>query len=388
MTGPSNTLLLIVGWSARAAAQSAARAGLTVQSLDAFLDVDLQRTATACGRLNAFEDPESLTSWLAPSDWMYTGGAENHPAFVAGMPSSFRLLGTDAPTLRRVRDPFELQRVAQRRGLAFPQTVATVDETSGDVEWLLKSLRSGGGRGVEKFAPAAAVPRDRYLQRFTAGTAFGASYVAAGGRCRLLGVCKQLSATHDRESSFLYGGSLGPYPLTDALQRQFEELGTALAEEFPLRGLFGCDAIVDDAGKAWLLEVNPRYTASMELLERASGASVVGLHRAACLEPATLDRLAPAIAPRNQGTLFGKRIVYHAGPTPRTIDARRSDRLLAAVGESEFPLVADVPAAGTVVNPHEPLCTVLAEAATERDVLRELDRIAGRVGELLELGSP
>ena len=50
-----------------------------------------------------------------------------------------------------------------------------------------------------------------------------------------------------------------------------------LAKRFSLAGLFGVDAIVNDEG-VWTVEINPRYTASMELVEPSLDASLVDLH--------------------------------------------------------------------------------------------------------------
>ena len=49
-----------------------------------------------------------------------------------------------------------------------------------------------------------------------------------------------------------------------------DKLGTVLAQAFRLVGLFGVDGVLD-AERFWPVEVNPRYTASVEVLEGATG---------------------------------------------------------------------------------------------------------------------
>ena len=56
-----------------------------------------------------------------------------------------------------------------------------------------------------------------------------------------------------------------------------------LAAEFDLVGLFGVD-FIDDGEQLWPIEINPRYTASVEILERACRFSAVAWHVAACRE--------------------------------------------------------------------------------------------------------
>src|SRR5207249_9264748 len=65
---------------------------------------------------------------------------------------------------------------------------------------------------------------------------------------------------------FHYCGSIGPLPLSESLWRKFWRIGTVLAKAFRLRGLFGVDCVLRD-GIPWPVEVNPRYPASVEVLE-------------------------------------------------------------------------------------------------------------------------
>ena len=78
-----------------------------------------------------------------------------------------------------------------------------------------------------------------------------------------------------------YAGSLGPLPLDPRRHASLTRIGEVLAREFDLRGLFGVD-FIDDGAEPWPIEVNPRYTASIEVLERALSFSAVGWHVAAC----------------------------------------------------------------------------------------------------------
>ena len=58
-------------------------------------------------------------------------------------------------------------------------------------------------------------------------------------------------------------------------------IARAVAKEFELVGVNGIDFIAAD-GVPYPIEVNPRWCASMELVERAYGVSMFGLHAAAC----------------------------------------------------------------------------------------------------------
>ncbi len=88
----------------------------------------------------------------------------------------------------------------------------------------------------------------------------------------LIGIVRQLVGERWLGSrNFQYAGSVGPWPVSDGTRATLARIGNVLAEEFDLIGLFGVDFILDDE-EVWTLEVNPRYTASVEIVERVTGA--------------------------------------------------------------------------------------------------------------------
>jgi predicted ATP-grasp superfamily ATP-dependent carboligase len=93
--------------------------------------------------------------------------------------------------------------------------------------------------------------------------------------------------------------------------------------------------------------VNPRWTASLELVERAHRLSVFELHAAACA-----DLAVPASAFPIPARVHGKAVVF-ARRTARTGDTR------AWLGDES---VRDVPHPGTTIPAGQPICTVLASA--------------------------
>jgi predicted ATP-grasp superfamily ATP-dependent carboligase len=76
-------------------------------------------------------------------------------------------------------------------------------------------------------------------------------------------------------------------------------LARAAAEEFGLVGVNGID-FVARAGVPYAIEVNPRWSSSMELVERAYGFPVFEAHAAACADgTADFDPRAPRCARRS-----------------------------------------------------------------------------------------
>lgn len=364
--------LTIVGASVRAAARSAVRAGYEVLAGDLFADADLCRMAQAT-RISDY--PSGLATVVRrpqSGPWMYTGALENHPSLVESLARACPLWGNGAPVLRRVRNPLLVAEELHRHGLQAPQVALDAKRVPRDGSWLCKPRRSAGGGRIEPWTETSRCqqPSDSYFQQFIAGHACSAVYVAAAGRAALLGVTRQLiGQAWTGAGRFRYCGSIGPIALPSTAIDTLARIGDVLAREFDLVGLFGVDAIVNPAG-VWPVEVNPRYTSSVEILERAVGLSAIALHADACESQALPSRVAPATA-----RLSGKAILF--AEARLEIAAPWSDQALAR-STSAAPDVADIPAAGTLIEPGWPVCTVLVDGSDEQCVMAALrQRVAG-----------
>jgi predicted ATP-grasp superfamily ATP-dependent carboligase len=174
------------------------------------------------------------------------------------------------------------------------------------------------------------------------GVSASASFVADGRRSVVLGWSAQLH----RPRSFRYAGNIMPLAGSGRARAEVAAIAEALTRRYELRGLNGFDFVLR-RDRPVVLEVNPRYCASMELVERGSGASVFGLHLAACRGhlPARLDEAAGA---------WGKAIVY-------------ASRTVAVPDTSQWidQGVRDVPHPGEVIRLGHPICTVLASGPTQ-----------------------
>jgi uncharacterized protein len=375
----------VVGASVRAFVESAARAGWAAHAADLFADSDLIAIATDVVRLGSAGGPAyphgipGVVGSFPEAVCVYTGALENHPDVIEALARTRPLAGCSAASLHRVRDLLEVADVVRAAGLRFPETHATPDGLPADGSYLVKPRRSAGGRGVRLWHGGVrdSAAGDLLWQRFVRGVSRSASYVARAGTARLVGSSLALpSADWCGGRTFAYRGSIDvPLErLPDDLRRSFERLGAALAAAFDLTGLFGIDVIEDAAGDVHVLEVNPRPTASLELVERATGWSVAAAHLAAC---GWGDE--PAGGAAADG-VWAKAIAY-APPNAtaaRVTDtlARLAERWMAADG---LPAVADVPQPDEPPVPGAPLVTVFARGNT---TARALATLRGRVLDL------
>ena len=368
-----NKTLIIIGASARAAACSAYRAGYAPYWLDRFGDTDLCERFP--GRV-ARDYPHDLADLLraAPdAPFMYTGALENYPELLQTLGRQRPLLGNPGPVCRRARDPSRLSRALQQRGLPCPetrpggreQTVPAPDgrrtrTAAARKQWLLKPLHGGGGMGIRRYA-GEATAASHYLQEYLDGESYAAVFLAGRGYCQLLGVTLQLvGAPTFCAAPFSYCGSIGPLAQSEPEARQWRHIGETLSRALGLRGLFGVDAIKRQDG-IYPVELNPRYTASVEVIELALGCRAVRLHCDTCN-----DRSPKPVRPRAQ-RVFGKAIVF----APRDLSFRP--------GIDAGCASADLPASGARIRQGQPIQTLLVSGTEVEAVNRQLEQAAGRV---------
>ena len=189
-------------------------------------------------------------------------------------------------------------------------------------------------------------------------------FVGSPDRVQLIGVCEQLiGSIAGAPIEFGYAGSIGPITVSDRTRALLQRLGDTLTREAQLRGLFGIDFILAE-NIPWLVELNPRYTASVEVLERAFGRALLSDHAS------VFDcRIATDKRQATTPGFIGKQIIY----ATKDIIAPHLERLFDPEAQTrESPLIADIPAPGTHIAAGWPICTVFAEAASVSECHRQL----------------
>jgi predicted ATP-grasp superfamily ATP-dependent carboligase len=364
--------ILIVGASTRAAAFSALRATLEPRCVDHFADRDL---GTVFPVLRAppgdgVAGLEAAARDCALGPWFYTGPIENHPDLVARIARGHRLLGNPADVLRDVRNPFRLADVLRRHALSCPDVRSSSEGLPRDGTWLEKPVASGGGRLIRPLEHAnESLYAPTYFQKRIRGASFSALFIGDQGEASLIGVTRQLIGVP--ASPFAYRGSIGPVTISEGLKSRLDLMGRVLAREFALVGLFGVDYILS-GDEAWALEVNPRYTASVEVLELALRRSLIAEHLQAC-ETMLLaeNRASAALADRRSPGVVGKVIIYASRslvtPEIPVDDAWRHDPFA-------VPPVADVPWLATRIEAGQPVMTVFATDTDLSSCESRLDR--------------
>ena len=356
-----------MGVSVRGLAESAVRSGLghRIVAVDHFGDFDLRLLCehhSIKRDLGLSYDVRHLMTAchdLTFDTVAYTANLENHPSAVEALRRGKPVLGNSASVLSSVRNPARVFDFLARSGIPAPEIAfsSKVLELEPDTTWLRKPVRSGGGHGIAVHTPGDRLERDAFLQEHLDGLPCGAVFVADGRDARLLGISEQLIGQKEfGVGGFRYCGSiLGPVGAGQVawgdLIGRVEQIVGAIAREFHLVGVNGMDFILK-SGIAYPLEINPRYTASMELVERAYGINIFEAHLIACQ-----GRLPPFdLVPQSTAGFFGKAILF------------APDGFVFHHPQWWFDHGArDLPCEGERVGAGRPICTVFSRGGSRRE---------------------
>jgi uncharacterized protein len=362
-------VILLVSVSARMLAELAVRDGFDVVAVDRFGDLDLQGLCESVSILRDLGGEGGMAELVAaaeriPADAVvYGAGLENRPDLVERLAAGRTLLGCDPGTLRRVRDPALLGASLRGAGLAYPDTLSAAEAPAladRARRWIAKPALGGGGRRVRAWR-GGRLRADEVVQARVAGVPFSAAAVADGRDAVVLGVTEQLTGRRAFGAhGFVWCGNVAPPGLPaaerDALGRTAAAICAHVARAFGVRGLFGVD-LVWDGERAWVVEVNPRPTASLETIAAAHGVRPFAAHVEACHGrlPAAPSLAEPVLA-------AGKAVVY-ASEDVRVPDTR-------GWGEAG---IRDVPHPGEAIRTGHPVCTLIATGPSPAAVLTGLE---------------
>lgn len=377
--------LLISGLSTRAIATSALRSGCDFITLDYFGDRDQKEEVENYSLSRDFQTGFSSKNLLEASrrldfeGLVYISNLENDPKMVDRMAQGHKLLGNSPQTLRQVRNVNTLRSFFQNGNMKFPATILT-DEAlpKGSVHWLCKVAKSGGGHRITSWkgeAPAGG----QYLQEYIDGIPCSASFVANGKDCRLIGISEQLIGENRLGAhGFSWCGNIFPLSLPPEVLHPLMDMIRAAAEmltrSFNLKGLNGFDFVLythKSSFTPYLLEVNPRYTASMELIERAVGLNLFQAH----VRSFGGELPSFSLAGNLSGLPFyAKGIVYAEKDAliPDTFGWKAKGR-------------RDIPFPGERILKRHPICTVFARGENRgecwRRLLQEADAVRKEIDE-------
>ncbi|HEY7314849.1 MAG TPA: ATP-grasp domain-containing protein [Gemmataceae bacterium] len=364
--------LLILGASARAAAFSALRAGLRPCCIDLFADLDLQNRCPVQRLIGRY--PHSFLDHLdaaSPGPWMYTGGLENWPRLVRRLADRRMLWGNSAATLRRARDPEYVTTLLQAAGMSAPMLRPSGERGEAARRWLCKPRKGAGGSGIRFADEETFEEPSAYRQEYIEGRPCSLLYVGDGAQARLLGMTWQLVGVPFLHAGlFRYCGNIGPVDPGVVRRPSLQALGDVLTGGCGLRGLFGVDGVLRE-DVFWPVEINPRYTASVEVLEHATGLPALAYHARMFVHGALPPPASPAVIEKYVGkaVLFARADLVFPADGPWMAELRSPSSVV------DLPGFADIPSAGEGIEAGRPILTFFTWADSPsacEDALRRM----------------
>lgn len=400
---------MLISASGRALAASAEKAGYAFDVFDYFADADLLQICrlspeyqNRAFRISAPDELLAITDFSRYEGAIIGGGFENQIHLVRYLESKLKLFGTPAAELERLNSVSSLSDISDccdEANARFPITVLAPPPADTGKIWLRKDMSGSGGRHVRvldshrdldsnsvRFKPST------IFQEKVSGDSVSALFVgrpsesdtpltrgptgSARPVCQFIGCTEQLVGDPRLGAApFSYCGSVGPIELPLAQKRIIERLGNRLTEKFGLRGFFGIDLIISPES-VWLVDINPRITASAELFEggldwgNTEHPSIVSIQVASCL-----GQSVPATP--NDGKYRAKGILFCKSADGITIDQGVFNPLMeqyASSSERAQCSIADIPNLNTHIAFGEPVLTVFSQAnSPAKAKLRMLD---------------
>jgi predicted ATP-grasp superfamily ATP-dependent carboligase len=361
-------MYLMIGASVRPMVSSAALAGEQGIGLDFFGDLDANLAGKTYSLALDFNLEPSVTNLLQVArdsfgsyGLLYLAGPENKPQQLKHWQEQGLLLGNGAEALQVVRDPFCLSAILAEIDAAMPcfYTPANAPRIL-QKKYLLKPLNRGGGHGIivlpqgQPWQECLERPQcleQHIIQEYCYGINASFTFLSDGRQAVLVGTSSQWPY----KGGFTYQGNLAPLePQIIAehpgLLQKMKLIADQLTQAAGLVGFNTVDVIINKDG-LWVLEVNPRWSASLELFEMLAGCSFFANHVQACR--GSLQPPAPAKAAAG---FAGKAIVYARQDIQVHYPRDESWRELYAAD------IRDLPRQGIHIAKNEPLCTVLAQA--------------------------
>lgn len=335
-------LLLIAAQSGRFLAQQAHRAGYPVRVADQFADTDMLAVAEQHILLPDFRQLSdrqfirTITELAADLQAILIIGTGLERLFncLAMLPANIHSANNDLPALQTCLTPKSWFALLSDLAIAYPNSQFSLPANADN--FLQKQSRQWGGGHIQR--PALSPPAGAYFQQKISGRSGSVLFVAAAGKVRLISFNQQ----YCREAAgadYQLLAITNTLSLTGPQMAGLSQICQQLSQALQLRGLQSLDVMIDSQDQYWVLELNPRPSASLQCLP--ADWPILDWHLQACQGqlPAIEDL---PIAP------------------PRVWYCCYAEQDLVIPAQFDWPdFTGDRPAGGSVIEQHQVICSLL-----------------------------
>ncbi|WMW22645.1 ATP-grasp domain-containing protein [Methanolobus mangrovi] len=382
--------ILVIGFSTRNIVCSGKRAGYNMYSIDAFCDYDLLQCSAGAKKLDIGEtfDVDNICleelagiiesfnvafDAIIPGSGFETIGLERLP---------YRVLGNEPELMKEVSDKYRFSTLLKRLNIAHPKTVLLSEIDKLQLPAMVKPACSGGGifntkveneddlKALHEKSRNTNIPACKSImiaQEYIDGTPASVSVISTKEKAIAIAVNEQLiGIPWLTKTPFAYCGNITPYvtPYASEMKKISEEL----ILELGLVGSNGVDFIISENGPV-VIEVNARFQGSLDSVEMATGINLLDAHMKAFEGNINIAEI-------SEIQYAGRAIVY----------AGREMMVNEAVQKKLLEMnVCDIPNVGQVINPEEPVISVLCSGKGREGILAGIEESVIFIGESLNL---
>ena len=362
--------ILIVGYSVRHIACSAARAGHKVYAADSFCDLDLEACSNGIALL-----PQPLDA-LQAEGLIQTNVERFSPDAVVLGPgleetrvNGVCVLNNPPEKAALVSDKLWLAGWLEERGFPFIHTRESPENISFPA--VVKPRKGAGGIGCKLVKRSADMKLDggMIIQDWLSGTPASVSVIGTGRDSRAIAVNEQLiGASWAGADPFRYSGNISPLELSAPasckckLQPEMARMAEEIVSELELVGSNGVDFLLTERGPV-VVEVNPRFQGSLDVVEMSTGKNVFQSH---------VDAFEGILPDKPESKMVAGRAILFADECVKI-----GELLTRWITGKDW--ITDVPRSGSVIKKNDPVASVLA---TGRDRTGVLDLLMKRTAML------
>lgn len=259
--------VLVFAQSGRFIAEAAALTGYTVRVADCFCDSDTQAVAEKTIQLPALDQlsqSQLLQALISlsqnePCLLLYGTGIERFYPVLADLPSHITVIGNTRQTISLLRQAHRFFALLEQLQIPYPPTSLSKPAVENP---LRKRLDSAGGSAV--FADTRPLNPGEFYQQQIMGETHSVCFIANGQDATILGWNQQINQADKFLIQQIWQQDEPP-----AHASQLSAMLLKLVRASHLIGVNSLDYIISTDGSIFILEINPRISASVALLPTA-----------------------------------------------------------------------------------------------------------------------
>jgi len=338
----------VVATSGRLLAQLLQKSGFTPLVIDCFADLDTQSNAKqvievkSLDLLDIKDALEVLNKKFLIEKVVYGSGLENQQKTLQFLEQHYTVLGNSFSVFSAIQNKQIFFSKLKQHAILYPEVSfqAPVDNSN----YLVKPLAGEGGIGIKRYVAGTGDYSGCYWQKYYQGIAKSVLFVANGTEYKIIGFHKQF-VTKIGNNEFVFSGVINQLDMDIKLDNVLTGILQRLVTEFSLKGINSLD-FIDNAGQCYVLEINARPSASLNLYNP----DLIAIHINSCSSNSCLNDFSPLKSYQAYKIIF-------------------SEVILTINKSIDWPSwIVDRPQVGSIINTGEPICSIIAGGKNEQQV--------------------